>query len=60
LERTKAKASERERKPQWALLIERSAHAQTQSNPKGIQLSPTAEEVQARLAEEEERQKQSR
>ena len=59
LERTKAKASERERKPRWALLIERSAHAQTQSNPKGIQLSPTAEEVQARLAEEEERQKQA-
>ncbi len=61
LERTKAEASERERerKLRWALLIERSAHAQTKSNPKGIQLSPTAEEVQARLAEEEERQKQA-
>ena len=47
------------RKLRWALLIERSAHAQTQSNPKGIQLSPTAEEVQARLAEEEERRKQA-
>jgi hypothetical protein len=59
LERKNAEAGETERKLRWALLLERSAHAQTKSNPKGIQLSPTAEEVQERLAKEEERQKQA-
>jgi hypothetical protein len=59
LERKNAEAGETERKLRWALLIERSAHAQTKSNPKGIQMLPTAEEVQARLAKEEERQAQA-
>jgi hypothetical protein len=59
LESKKAEAVETERKLRWALLIERSAHARTKRNPQGIQLSPTAEEVQERLAKEEERQKQA-
>ena len=55
----KAEAAETERKLQWALLIERSAHAQTKSNPKDIQMLPTSEETRERWAKEEKRQAQA-
>ena len=56
MEGKRAEASETERKLLWALTIE---HAQTKSNPKGIQMLPTAEETRERWAKEEKRQEQA-
>lgn len=55
LKNERAETSEKIRKLDWALLLERSAHKRLKENPLGHQLGPTREEVQERLAKERER-----
>jgi hypothetical protein len=55
LKNERAETSEKIRKLDWALLLERSAHKRLKENPMGHKLGPTREEVQERLAKERER-----
>jgi hypothetical protein len=58
LARDQNEPSEKVRKLEWALFIERAAHQRRKDNPMGTPLMPTPAEVRARMAAEEEKKVQ--